>query len=546
MSDSSSLHDQTLPSLSGPTAPGEEESQLYYAGLPSRPTLVARTSTEPWRHRTDGGWPVYKTLEPVGQHPIVSLWNQSSGPLRYRILGAIDALQWTAVDILRLGYERNTNNSDVPLDNPVTLLVSVEPGSTSWSIGLSVALECRHVLGEFEIFDIEVEIKESIATPAALPGRAPSIAPKLTSPTISIGIDLNSQAVLLTESLGVSMASLQNPFTEGTKGIYLRMLNSNRILLLTCRHMVFDKSVENADYHHLEHAPWAVIQPGSGTLSSANCDIADNIRECEQSMELWESLGGEQALRQVHSLRADKSAMVELQGKLAGLQDPVSRIFGHVLFSPKLGVGTSESGAQRLRDWAIIELHQDKHKTPLYDLRNSLMLGPTVHDILHKARKWDLSVRDLEQFQSRLLLTKDTHTLYLTGILPEREMRTPDYESATLDKPSILVAKYGRTTQLTAGVANEVKSVRREPFQGQSYQSEEWCILGAKPYGKLREAFSAKGDSGSCVWDMRGRVCALLTGGIEKGSGQLDTTYAAPVEWLLEDIRAHGFDVELV
>lgn len=125
-------------------------------------------------------------------------------------------------------------------------------------------------------------------------------------------------------------------------------------------------------------------------------------------------------------------------------------------------------------------------------------------------------------------------------------MRTPAFESNTLDEPAIMVAKLGCSTHLTTGVANEVKSIRREPIEGQFYQLEEWCILGYKPNGKGRAAFSAPGDSGSCVWDMQGRICAILTGGTGSGNGALDTTYATPIECLLQDIRQQGFNVELV
>ncbi|KAH6991976.1 hypothetical protein EDB82DRAFT_473800 [Fusarium venenatum] len=49
------------------------------------------------------------------------------------------------------------------------------------------------------------------------------------------------------------------------------------------------------------------------------------------------------------------------------------RVIGHVLFSPRLGPSTSTSQSirpghslqvQRLRDWALVELHQSKHQTP--------------------------------------------------------------------------------------------------------------------------------------------------------------------------------------
>lgn len=233
---------------SGPTAPSEQEILGYYLGLDSQPRLVARTSTEPWRHRSDQGQILYKTLDYIGKHPIIALWNHSAGPLRHRTLQVIDRLKWTAVNILRLGYERLINDPNVPL-GPVTMLISVKHESTSWSLGLSIALDCREILQQHGVFDIHVEVKESLTTRTALQAHAPSTAPRLSSPSQCLLPRSNKDTILLTESLGVSMASLQSPDVEGTKGLYLRHRDTGATILLTCRHMVFDKS-ENVDYRH--------------------------------------------------------------------------------------------------------------------------------------------------------------------------------------------------------------------------------------------------------------------------------------------------------
>lgn len=53
----------------------------------------------------------------------------------------------------------------------------------------------------------------------------------------------------------------------------------------------------------------------------------------------------------------------------------------------------------------------------------------------------------------------------------------------------------------------------------------------------LRTPFSRAGDSGSCIWDMAGRVAGILTSGTGAGDEEInDITYATPIEWLLKDI----------
>ena len=54
---------------------GEQEAQLYYAGLPSRPILIARSSITPWTPPPSlEAYAELKELRPVGQHPISATW----------------------------------------------------------------------------------------------------------------------------------------------------------------------------------------------------------------------------------------------------------------------------------------------------------------------------------------------------------------------------------------------------------------------------------------------------------------------------------------
>ena len=95
--------------------------------------------------------------------------------------------------------------------------------------------------------------------------------------------------------------------------------------------------------------------------------------------------------------------------------------------------------------------------------------------------------------------------------------------------------KHGKTSGLTVGFANKPKSVIRSA----GYESQEWCILPL-PY----RSFSRASDSGSLVWDSRRRMGGMI---IARGGNRVDsdTTYATPMQRLLEDIRRKGYNVEL-
>lgn len=70
----------------------------------------------------------------------MALWNDG-GPLRRQILQAVRKMDWTAVDVLRIGYEHDSNTGE-RFRSPVTILISVETGSTSFEEGYDAVAAC--------------------------------------------------------------------------------------------------------------------------------------------------------------------------------------------------------------------------------------------------------------------------------------------------------------------------------------------------------------------------------------------------------------------
>ncbi|KAJ3459783.1 hypothetical protein MRS44_015856 [Fusarium solani] len=530
------------PKMNGP--PSEEEVKCYYVGLPGKPRLVARSSSDPWTGpQTDLGWTRGKTLDPVDQqHPIVALWNDSAGPLRRDFLEALDRIQWLAIDILRLGYQNVRGTLDESPINPVTVLVSVVPSSTTWNAGVNVVLRCRGILRRHGIHDVEVEMKESTISQCNL-GTQPT-QQKLTSGPVAQPEKCNS---LFSEFLGLCIAPAASPYHEGTKGLYLRIRGTTRVLLLTCRHVAFAGSDGNEDFEHSTGAPRVILQPGNGTLAEARRHAEEDVRRSERDMKKKRDLPWPSAIRKFNAAAAEKAAGEELVRRLNDLEEPSNRTIGHVLFSPKMGEGRSPSGEKRCRDWALVELDQEMHETVLAELTNRVFCGMAAKNDTWKATKEELKGCDPADHYD-MEFDDQTHTVELRGTIAEHIMRDPPTESASLQEAALVVGKYGRSTGLTIGVTNKVRSIKRNPIGDTTFMSEEWCILGAKwKSGSCRGTFSGRGDSGSCVWDMEGRIGGMLTSGLDGGNGSLDVSYATPIEWLLADIREQsGLDVELV
>ena len=149
-----------VPSPPSEIPQSEKEAKLYYVGLPSRPILVARSSTTLWKAPT--GPEAYckpKELRPVGNHAIKEVWEDN---LAYKLHALLDSIEvkWTRTDVVRIG---DTGECSAP----VILWIGVMPASLSADDGVVVACKCRELLEKKDITDVDVEIRESVVTRSA-------------------------------------------------------------------------------------------------------------------------------------------------------------------------------------------------------------------------------------------------------------------------------------------------------------------------------------------------------------------------------------------
>jgi len=161
----------------------EEEARFYYAGLPSAPILVGRSSIPKWEPPTspdtyqklqefrasldkpfDQDWDAnvaskrkalldsakLKSLYRSNKHPLMKVWE---GNLRPQVCIYLDGLglKWNSLDPFYIGWE----GEFVP-----TLLIGVDPGSLDSHFGGIVAMVCRKFLFQQGVTDVEVEIRE--------------------------------------------------------------------------------------------------------------------------------------------------------------------------------------------------------------------------------------------------------------------------------------------------------------------------------------------------------------------------------------------------
>jgi hypothetical protein len=132
----------------------DTESRLYYYGLPSSPTLVARTGSTPWEEPTGpSANPREKELGVVGTHDIREVWEN----LLPEICGVLDKeqVEFTSIDLVRIGYADEGRG-------PVVVWIGTKPDSpVSYEIHYDTAVKCKQLLIDCKITDVEIEMRRS-------------------------------------------------------------------------------------------------------------------------------------------------------------------------------------------------------------------------------------------------------------------------------------------------------------------------------------------------------------------------------------------------
>ena len=515
----------------------EKEAYWYYAGLPSSPRLVARSSTPttPWKEPTGPeAYPVRKELKGVGNHALNDVWEDKLAPLILDILES-ERVKFTSVDVVRIGAV----GERCP---PVILWIGVLPESLTPVDGLDVALQCKELLEKNDIADIDVELRESIVIRSAGPrfldplGWAPD-----SDPTVELHMPL-------TAALGLSICAQSTPWVEGTGGFYMaKGGDSERILLITARHVVFPPIIVNNNRYEHENPSQPrrnVLLIGDGAfkklLTSVQSEIRNAASTAKYQQQRLESLIERLGEGEAHEMALKEAQTVLDKAKEAMKEHPLycrevleywgpaeERVLGHVLYAPPIGVGATAD--QHTEDFAVIALEPCK-----IDAQN---FKGNVIDLGSKLRIGDFYDRLNVNFMYPL-----DRLLPLQGTILTAELRRPSIVDQN-GEPCLMVLKRGNSTDLTIGRGNNVFSFVRHYFKDKEPQtSKEWPVL---PYDQQSGAFSGQGDSGAVIVDGGGRIGGLITGGCGD-TDDLDITYATPMEFLLQRIAKQFPNAHLI
>ena len=501
------------------------ENFCYYAGLPSAPILIARSSTRNWEgliHRGTFSRYRQRRLDPVGDHPFVEIWEDN---FAFKIHALLDRnqVEWTSTDVVRIGFV----DDDQSTAGPVVLWIGIKPQTLSLREGTLLVSECKNLLEEHGVSDVEVEIRESVVVRNAGPQFSPT--PKYCS------VDSRSDPKIhepLRATLGLPISTPAQPDVVGTGGFYITDgENLDKLFLVTARHVVINPEVHNNRpfdaKNHDEHGQEVTLFNDAG-FASYLAEVQHRVRVVEHTVDYH--------ARQGRSAKAKEEAeeiKALYQTVSSSWSIPEHRVVGHVYLSPPIDVGPGSNCYTE--DWALVEI--DTSKIDFGNFRgNAIALGswsnliPTIKKLFPDSPD---NPPNLDYPLDGLLEIK--------GTISDEEMRKPP----TRDKdgnPCCIVIKSGHATGLTFGRANTVFSYVRNCYHDGSIKiSKEWPIL---QHSESRY-FSVMGDSGSVVVDGLGRMGGIIT----SCAGQIpdpqsdefpDITYVTPISFLLKRIEDHG------
>jgi Equine arteritis virus serine endopeptidase S32 len=119
--------------------------------------------------------------------------------------------------------------------------------------------------------------------------------------------------------------------------------------------------------------------------------------------------------------------------------------------------------------------------------------------------------------------------LRINGCVTRELLAVPDCFNSK-GEPCLIVMKDGNATDLTVGRYAGLEAYLCDDL---GVESTELAIYN---YDKQSGSFSAKGDSGSLIFDGEGHMVGILHSGIPKG-GSNHITYATPAWWAIQQLK---------
>ncbi|KIO32551.1 hypothetical protein M407DRAFT_241424 [Tulasnella calospora MUT 4182] len=519
------------------------ESTSYYNGITDEgehPDLLYRTGSAkyPWI-QPSGRYPYQptKSLRGVYRTPLNDVWS-TVGPQVRKLVK--DRKIRYSIDPAR--FVTHGEDGEETL-GPVVIWIGVYPGSTSADTAHEVSQSILELLEKNGVKDVEVEWHEAVSWKAAGPALLHVVGNY--NPTVYVRRHL-------TAALGMPIATAEGEMNDaqGSVGFFFHEGRdkhgnpSTKVFGVSNRHVLREKIKGKYEFKG-PGAPRQYVrvnglrrfQRGLDEIKVSIGDhgiIADlEAREVIELEAKGTSEDEDEAEEDATELRKTRESLEEHKFAIADLEklyddvrtqwsDIELRNIGHVHYSPPISVDVE--GEQYTEDWGTFDLEEAKFKAQFKG--NVVDLGTAI-----APEKLTAMMYPQSDGGTAFLYPLDRQ-LRINGIVTRELLANPDlYDSK--GQPCLVVLKDGCTTDLTVGRYAGLESFLCDE---NGVESIELAIYN---YDKKAGPFSAKGDSGSLIFDGLGRMVGLLHSGKSKGgSTSAHVTYATPAWWLIDRIKA--------
>ncbi|KAI9435129.1 hypothetical protein H4582DRAFT_1817885 [Lactarius indigo] len=199
--------------------------------------------------------------------------------------------------------------------------------------------------------------------------------------------------------------------------------------------------------------------------------------------------------------------------------DITRRNIGHVDWAPKISVDVQ--GHKYTKDIGTFEVDAARFRA---------QFKGNVVDLGGKFTPWKLTQMFYPQSAGRTAFKYPTNRQFrINGCVTREHLAVPDCFDRN-GEPCLIVMKDGNTTDLTVG---RYAGLEAYLCDDHGVESIELAIYN---YDMQSGPFSAKGDSGSLIFDGEGHMVGILHSGMPKGAGN-HVTYATPAWWAIEQIK---------
>ncbi|KAI6100522.1 hypothetical protein F5141DRAFT_1009288, partial [Pisolithus sp. B1] len=484
-----------------------------FYGTPSGALCVYKNG-DAWPVRTGPeSQRIIREARGVHGHPMQATWCE----LGERVYTLLDdkRVRWTSIDPLAFAEVGKKTFS------PLLIWIGVEPESLTYELANTVAEAITFLLTEAGFSGFEIGFRESIVTRSIAGPKMLSFDPFTDS--------VPEFRKPFTPALGLSIAPLKTPHFEGTGALYFcKSKDSNRVLLLTCAHVVRPPLAHPRntvlDCKTKRHPREQVIALGNSGYTNTLKSMMGAISDLDDSIRDWQYVPdrlGEPKEGEPENTTEKRDEYLALQWTI-----PDQRIIGEVLHIEPIDLNVAPHGFTS--DWAIIELYNDKFDWDTF-VGNKVYVGGNLSSLDYGKLMFP---RPEDQVDYKY---PEDGLLQAFGVVQADEIHNPKHLDAN-GEHCLLVVKNGLTTGTTTGRVMGMESFTHVYDEyGIEGTSMEIAVL---PCGSMNGPFSAPGDSGSIVLDRNGRILGMVTGGAGTAYRN-DVTYLTPYWWIEEEIKKH-------